>query len=91
MASPRMDGSLMCEAGLVCGEGQGGDGMKQIARVLHDLCQLLTTLRCRLELAGLIGTVEAHREAVERGLADCMRLVEALESMREIVDAAKQD
>jgi signal transduction histidine kinase len=64
--------------------------MKEIAEVLHDLCQPLTTLRGRLELAGLIGTPEAYREAVELGLVSCVRLVEAVESMREIVGEATQ-
>jgi hypothetical protein len=63
--------------------------MQQIDRLLHDLCQPLTTLRCRLELAGLIGTMQAYREAVELGLAECVRLVEGVESMREVVGAAK--
>jgi hypothetical protein len=62
--------------------------MEQVDQVLHDLCQPLTTLRCRLELAGLIGTAEAYREAVELGLAECVRLVEGVESMREVVGRA---
>jgi hypothetical protein len=65
------------------------DAMEKVDQVLHDLCQPLTTLRCRLELAGLIGTVEAYREAVELGLAQCVRLVEGVESMREIVGATR--
>jgi hypothetical protein len=64
--------------------------MEEVDQVLHDLCQPLTTLRCRLELAGLIGTVEAYREAVELGLRECVRLVEGVESMREIVGASQQ-
>jgi hypothetical protein len=63
--------------------------MEQVDRVLHDLCQPLTTLRCRLELAGLIGTAEAYREAVKLGLAECARLVDGVESMREIVRASQ--
>jgi hypothetical protein len=64
--------------------------MEEVDQVLHDLCQPLTTLRCRLELAGLVGTVEAYREAVELGLRECVRLVEGVESMREIVSASQQ-
>jgi hypothetical protein len=64
--------------------------MEQVDRVLHDLCQPLTTLRCRLELAGLTGTVEAYREAVELGLAECVRLVDGVEAMREIVSTSRQ-
>jgi hypothetical protein len=64
--------------------------MEQVDRVLHDLCQPLTTLRCRLELAGLIGTVEAYREAVDLGLAECVRLVDGVAAMRQIVCASRQ-
>jgi hypothetical protein len=64
--------------------------MDEVDQVLHDLCQPLTTLRCRLELAGLIGTVEAYREAVELGLGECVRLVDGVESMRAIVGASLQ-
>jgi hypothetical protein len=64
--------------------------MEAMDQVLHDLCQPLTTLRCRLELAGLIGTVEAYREAVEMGLAECVRLVEGVEAMREIVGTSQR-
>ena len=81
----------MCETGHGCEQERRDDAMEQIAGVLHDLCQPLTTLRGRLELAGLIGTAEAYREAVELGLVACVRLVEAVELMREIVGAAKQD
>jgi hypothetical protein len=68
---------------------QGADAIDEMDRVLHDLCQPLTTLRCRLELAGLIGTEEAYREAVNLGLVECVRLVRGVELMREIVRAAK--
>lgn len=78
----------MCEA--ACVHELRRNEIEQVDRVLHDLCQPLTTLRCRLELAGLIGTVEAYREAVEIGLTECARLVEGVESMREIVLASRQ-
>lgn len=65
-----------------------GDGMKQIDSALHDLCQPLTTLQCRLLLAGLTGTPGAYREAVDRGIEDCERLVETVNAMREILVAA---
>ncbi len=60
-------------------------GMDQIGRALHDLCQPLTTLQCRLEIAGMTGTDEAYREAVDMGLAECVRLMQSVDSMREIV------
>ncbi len=65
-------------------------GMEEMGRVLHELCQPLTTLQCRLEMAGLIGTVEGYREAVDHGLAECSRLVQAVGSMREILRLTQQ-
>ena len=62
-----------------------GEAIEQIGRVLHDLCQPLTTLQCRLEIAGLVGTAEAYREAVSLGLMECARLVEGVHSMRGIL------
>ena len=59
--------------------------MRRIATALHDLCQPLTLLQCRLEMAGLIGTAEAYREAVEAGLVECARVSEAVASMRKIM------
>ncbi len=78
----------MHEVGWLVEPGSNRDGMMQMDAVLHDLCQPLTMLRCRLELAGLRGTPEAYREAVDRGVAECARLVEAVDSMREIVRSA---
>jgi signal transduction histidine kinase len=62
--------------------------MKQMGKALHDLCQPLTTLQCRLEMAGLTGTPEGYREAVDRGLEECARLTDAVGLMREIVREA---
>jgi signal transduction histidine kinase len=62
-----------------------------MGRALHDLCQPLTTLQCRLELATLTGTEQGYREAVDLGLAECARLAEAVGSMREIVRASALD
>ena len=73
------EGSWQCE-GRTCREG-----MREMGKVLHALCQPLTTLQCRLEMAGMKGTAEAYREAVELGLAECARLNAAVGSMREIV------
>jgi signal transduction histidine kinase len=62
--------------------------MKQISAALHDLCQPLTTLQCGLEMAGLIGTAAAYREAVETGVGECARLSATVASMRQILRAA---
>jgi hypothetical protein len=60
-------------------------GMEQISQALHDLCQPLTTLQCRLEIAQLGGTAQDYRDAVELGLVECDRLIEGVGLMRQIV------
>ena len=64
---------------------------KQIAVALHELCQPLTTLQCSLEMAALTDTQEAYREAMEIGLSECRRLVASVESMREVLQEARQE
>jgi hypothetical protein len=63
--------------------------MDRISQALHDLCQPLTTLQCRLEIAQLNGSQEDYREAVKLGLVECERLVEGVGVMREIVRTAR--
>jgi hypothetical protein len=79
----------MKEAEGVREQGAGDVGMEEMGTVLHELCQPLTTLQCRLEMAGVIGTAEGYREAVDQGLAECLRLVRAVESMREILRSTR--
>jgi hypothetical protein len=67
------------------------NAMEQIGRALHGLCQPLTTLQCRLEMAELVGTMDGYREAVAHALAECTRLVDGVGLMREIVRAAQPD
>jgi signal transduction histidine kinase len=55
---------------------------------LHELCQPLTTLRCRLELAMMCsedepGGREALIEAVEGGLQDVRRIFACVDRLRE--------
>jgi hypothetical protein len=63
----------------------GAVGMDQISQALHDLCQPLTTLQCRLEIAQMGGTPDDFREAVELGLVECDRLIQGVGLMRKIV------
>ena len=60
---------------------------ERMSRALHDLCQPLTILQCRLELAELAGTPEAYREAVRKSRAECTRLLQAVDSLRAAADA----
>jgi hypothetical protein len=64
-------------------------GMEQISQALHDLCQPLTTLQCRLEIAQLSGSQEDYRDAVKLGLIECERLIDGVGVMREIVRTAR--
>jgi hypothetical protein len=61
---------------------------------LHDLCQPLTALQCRLELARMLGHTEALEEAVHGGLEETRRMFEIIAHMRqrlqEIEEAAHQ-
>ncbi len=57
----------------------------EIDKALHDLCQPLTTLQCRLEMAELVGSLEAYREGVEEGLAQCHRIVVGVRTIRSVV------
>jgi signal transduction histidine kinase len=66
------------------------DKIRQLGLALHDLCQPLTTLQCRLEMAQIVDTTAGYREAIETGLAECERLCAAVGSMREIVRAASR-
>lgn len=59
--------------------------IRPIDQALHDLCQPLTTLQCRLELARMLDTPEDYREAVDVSLAECARLMEAASTLREII------
>ncbi len=81
----------MMEQDEACEKRLAGEALEYMGRALHHLCQPLTTLQCRLEIAGLIGTAEAYREAVDLGLAECARLVESVESMREILRTSQRD
>ncbi|HWB33127.1 MAG TPA: hypothetical protein VG714_08150 [Acidobacteriaceae bacterium] len=62
-----------------------------MSQALHDFCQPLTTLQCRLEMAGVVGSMEAYREAVEQGLLECSRLLDSVAAMREIVRSEERN
>ena len=52
---------------------------------LHDLCQPLTILQCRLEIGLLKGGEEAIQAAVIAGLKECERLNAVVTTMRELM------
>jgi hypothetical protein len=79
----------MPERDLVLEENFDATGLDRISKALHDLCQPLTTLQCRLEIAQLSKTPEDYRDAVKLGLVECDRLIEGVGLMREIVRTAR--
>jgi signal transduction histidine kinase len=60
--------------------------MAGIEVALHDLCQPLTVLQCKLELGLLQGGEEAIHSAVVDGLRECRRLNAVVKTMRELVE-----
>ncbi len=58
---------------------------------LHDLCQPLTVLQCKLELGLLKGGEEAAHSAVVDGLHECKRLNAVVKTMRELVQRPERD
>jgi len=66
----------------------GAQERKQLSGALHDMCQPLTTLQCRLEMATLTDSIEAYREAAQTGMAECRRMAESVCRMREILQVS---
>ena len=62
----------------------GEDMFAGMEVALHDLCQPLTVLQCKLELGLLKGGEEAVHEAVRDGLRECKRLNAAVMTLRQI-------
>jgi hypothetical protein len=63
--------------------------------ILHDLCQPLTTLRCRLDLALMQRVHSVHQtdelyDAVQHGLEDIRLIFELVERLRQSLLAEKQ-
>ena len=52
---------------------------------MHDLCQPLATLQCRLEFAQMMGDDAAYRRAVEGALVDCVEVNDRLTTMRSVL------
>jgi hypothetical protein len=44
--------------------------VERIDTALHDLCQPLTVLQCRLSMGEIVGEPEAMREAIREGLLE---------------------
>ncbi len=62
--------------------------LQELERELHDLCQPVTSLQCRLELGKLYGGEEALIEAADGALEDTVRIFVAVEKIRARLVAA---
>lgn len=56
---------------------------EQMHEELHDLCQPLTALQCRLEIGKLLANGAALQEAVDGGLAETQRMFEVIDRIRQ--------
>ena len=63
--------------------GAGAAQMERIAFALHEMCQPLMTLQCRLEIGKMVGTADGYEEAVREGLAECERLLRSVDVLRQ--------
>ena len=57
----------------------------RIDEMLHNLCQPLTVLQCRLALGELNGEPAAMRTAIGEALNECVRMNETVGAMREML------
>jgi hypothetical protein len=57
--------------------------LKQSNLELHDLCQPLTALQCRLEMGRMLGHPAALEEAVKGGLEETRRMFHIIAHMRQ--------
>jgi len=59
-----------------------------IDHLLHELCQPLTVLQCRLAMGEMSDEPEAMREAIGAALRECARLNNAVHAIREMLATA---
>ena len=57
--------------------------MERIAFALHEMCQPLMALQCRLEIGRMIGTPAGYEEAVREGLTEYERLFASVDLLRD--------
>jgi hypothetical protein len=69
-------------------ERAGSNLLERIDVVLHGLCQPLTVLQCRLAMGELSGEAVDMRDAIGAALRECVRVNQAVGSMREMLQQA---
>jgi signal transduction histidine kinase len=57
--------------------------LEQSHAELHDLCQPLTALQCRLELGRMLGHAGALEESIDGALEETRRMFEVVAQMRQ--------
>jgi hypothetical protein len=67
------------------------DLVKRIDVALHGLCQPLTVLQCRLAMGDLLGEPDAMRDAIREGLDECVRMNQAVGTMRAMLQQVMAD
>jgi ribosomal protein L29 len=55
-------------------EGLRETSLEELDQALHELCQPLTALQCRLELGRVIGDRSSLQEAIDGGLEEAKRV-----------------
>ena len=65
--------------------------VERIDVALHDLCQPLTVLQCRLAMGELLGEPDAMRESIREALQECERLNQTVGTMRTMLLDIKAD
>jgi C4-dicarboxylate-specific signal transduction histidine kinase len=64
--------------------------LQQMDSDLHDLCQPLTALQCRLEIGKMIGHKGALQEAIDGSLEETQRMFEVIARMRQHLIRAQE-
>ncbi|WP_353068798.1 hypothetical protein RBB75_17335 [Tunturibacter empetritectus] len=67
------------------------DFVERLDVALHDLCQPLTVLQCRLAMGEMIGEPDAMLEAIREALKECVRLNQTVGTMRTMLQQVKED
>ena len=59
--------------------------LAELGDKLHDLCQPLTALQCRLEIGMLHGRPETMRATIEEALHECERMNNRVHAMQNLL------
>jgi len=57
--------------------------LREMVQELHELCQPVTAVRCRLQMGDLMGDPYSLKEAVSGSLEDTRKICESIARLRE--------